>query len=149
MIWLGIIGSGACVSGTNPAYTSSELVRHFKLTKPKFIFAQGHCIDQIMQAASECDIAASSIFSVGTQAHTPSIDGCRDWWTLLVHGESDWNGPPDDGSSVHDRIAVYSMTSGTTGLPKAAMIPHRSIIAQTAALAGIFNARPYQVCHLP
>ncbi|EXJ80060.1 hypothetical protein A1O3_08346 [Capronia epimyces CBS 606.96] len=148
LIWLGIIGSGACVSGTNPAYSSSELVRHFKLTKPKLIFAQGHCIHPIMQAASECDISVSNIFVVGTQKNAPPVDGCRDWWTLLVGGECDWNSTSDEGKSVQDRVAVYSMTSGTTGLPKAAMIPHRSIVAQSVLLEGQFHARPYQPSQL-
>ncbi|EXJ93290.1 hypothetical protein A1O1_01682 [Capronia coronata CBS 617.96] len=150
LIWLAIIGSGACVSGTNPACNASELVRHFRLTKPKFIFAQGHCIQGVMQAASACHIPVSNIFVVDLPKQTPPVDGCRTWWTLLVNGENDWSGPSDDDddASVNERIAVYSMTSGTTGLPKAAMIPHRSIVTQSTLLERQFDARSYEPSQL-
>ncbi|KAL2410914.1 Acyl-CoA ligase azaF [Exophiala dermatitidis] len=147
LIWLGIIGTGACVSGTNPAYNASELVRHFQLTKPKLIFVQGSCVHPIMQAASECGVPQCNIFVVGLPEGAP-LQEIRDWQTLLLNGESDWHGSFDDAQADQDRIAVYSMTSGTTGLPKAAMVPHRSIVAQSALLECQFNARPYQPSQL-
>ncbi|KAK4947388.1 hypothetical protein LTR10_013756 [Elasticomyces elasticus] len=145
IIWLAIIGCGACVSGVNPAYTSSELDRHFKLTKPEFIFAQTNCVKPIIEAASNCAIPTSNIFLIGEEGDAP-VEGCRYWRTLLVESSDEPEPPfhPQGG----DSLAAYAMTSGTTGLPKVAMIPHRYIVAQAAILEDQFNARPYQVSQL-
>jgi acyl-CoA synthetase (AMP-forming)/AMP-acid ligase II len=122
----------------------SELERHFELTKPKLIFAQASFIKPIIEVASRSNFAVSNIFSVESWEEEP-IPECRDWQTLLIEAEDDAPSTLEDGEPVQDRVAVYAMTSGTTGLPKAAMIPHRYIVAQTSVLEGQFNARAYQV----
>ena len=148
LLWLAIIGSGGCVSGTNPGYSSSELARHFKLTKPKFVFVQDKCIHPVIKVIAECNLPPTNVFSISSHGSDASpVEGYRSWRTLLLDCECDWI-PPTQGTnseSAQDRLAVYATTSGTTGLPKAAMIPHRYIVAQTAMLEGQFNARPYPV----
>ncbi|KAI1614796.1 4-coumarate-CoA ligase [Exophiala viscosa] len=144
LVYLAIVGSGACVSGVNPAYTSSELERHFKLTKPKLIFTQTRCIKPVLEAASICDISKSDVFLIGGEGDAP-IEGCRNWRSLLVDSvEHPFNHHPQSGGS----LAAYATTSGTTGLPKVAMIPHRYIVAQAAILEDQYNARPYQPSQL-
>ena len=152
MLWLAIIGSGGCVSGTNPGYSSSELTRHFKLTKPKFVFVEDKCIHSVIKVGSDCGIPSKNVFSIGSQdSATSLVEGCRSWRVLLLDCECDWSPPTQDtgSESAQSRLAVYAMTSGTTGLPKAALIPHRCIVAQTSMLEGQFNARPYQVLSCP
>ncbi|KIW99448.1 uncharacterized protein Z518_11187 [Rhinocladiella mackenziei CBS 650.93] len=148
LLWLAIIGAGGCVSGTNPGYSSSELVGHFNLTKPKYILSEVACIKPIIDAASQCNIATSNIFFVGTQ-DIPHVHGCRSWRTLLIDCECDWSASNQhDAHSAPNRVAVYAMTSGTTGLPKVAMISHRYVVAQTVFLESQFDARPYQPSQL-
>ncbi|KAJ9601993.1 hypothetical protein H2200_013552 [Cladophialophora chaetospira] len=212
LIWLGIIGSGGRVVGSNPKYTRSELVHLLQLTKPKLIFAQVDCIDSMIEAASAVqpgidpariftidtsveavdvlssregdstisqitadaseeiqEVAASMIADLAsndfkTTAQTnaaertrqedaetsqvlsmPShgisyVNGYPSWRMLLLEPETDWEIPQSDQA----RIAILAMTSGTTGLPKAAAISHRSVVAQTALLEDQFRTRTYQ-----
>ncbi|KAK5211581.1 hypothetical protein LTR47_005304 [Exophiala xenobiotica] len=148
LIWLAIIGSKAIASPINPAYTSTELDRHLNLTNPKFIFTQPTCIESIIQAASKCSIPTSRIFFIGGLQDGP-LHECRNWRTLLVEEGNNTLGPSSEhGRSLQDRVAVYAMTSGTTGLPKAAVIPHRYIVAQAAALEDPYKARNYQSSQL-
>ena len=147
MLWLGIIAAGGIVSGSNPAYTASELVRHFNLTQPKFIVAQVDCLQPVLQATVACKIPSSNVFCLGTGNAQPEND-CESWESLLQFGEYDWQLNGADGEPVQSRLAVYAMTSGTTGLPKAAQISHRYVVAQTAMLEGRLDHRSYQVCSL-
>ncbi|ETI24068.1 hypothetical protein G647_03437 [Cladophialophora carrionii CBS 160.54] len=152
LIWLGIIGSGGRVVGSNPRYTKSELVHLLDLTKPKFVFAQMDCMDPIVEAAAAAQpkIDPSNIFSID-----PTEDYARvaatieaSWRTLLLRDETDSPPPTNDGKFDQESIAVYSLTSGTTGLPKTALISHRSVVAQTALLEDQFGATPYQPSQL-
>ena len=80
-----------------------------------------------------------------TNHGTPHVRGHSSWRTLLLEVDSDRTIVEEDTKLDQARIAVYAMTSGTTGLPKAAAIAHRSIVAQTALLEDQFSTRPYQV----
>jgi acyl-CoA synthetase (AMP-forming)/AMP-acid ligase II len=144
LLWLGILASGCRVSATNPAYTSTELKRHFELTKPKCILAQASCMEAIVQVANECGIPNHHIFHLDCDAHSTCYS-IRTWRTLLQYGEYDYesHNPHEDSSQY--RVAVYAMTSGTTGLPKAAMISHRYMVAQTTMLEHRLTSRTYEV----
>ena len=83
---------------------------------------------------------------ISPQSHaTPLVHGHPSWCTLLLDNAHDWPNPTRGASFDPENIAVYGMTSGTTGLPKVAMISHRAIVAQTAVLEDLFRAKPYQV----
>lgn len=105
-------------------------------------------MELITEAASECNIHTSNIFFIGP-LDAPQAKGCRSWQVLLIEGECDWSAATGQDGWDQQRTAVYGMTSGTTGPPKAAMIPHRYIVAQTAELEHQFRARPYQVLSSP
>ncbi|OCT45526.1 hypothetical protein CLCR_01475 [Cladophialophora carrionii] len=179
LIWLGIIGSGGRVVGSNPRYTKSELVHLLDLTKPKFVFAQMDCMHPIVEAAAAAQpkIDPSNIFSIDPsedyarvaatiearppifdgpcdvlslpRSDTPPFRGHSSWRTLLLRDAIDSPPPTNDGKFDQESIAVYSLTSGTTGLPKTALISHRSVVAQTALLEDQFGATPYQLICLP
>ncbi|KIW09674.1 hypothetical protein PV08_12061 [Exophiala spinifera] len=145
LIWLGIIGAGGCVLGTNPGYTPSELSHIFKLTNPKFVVTQVQCSDLVLEVSSHGSLAADHIFLIDLESERDP-KGCRSWEDLLRCGEDDWERPEPS------QIAAYAMTSGTTGLPKAAMLSHRSIVSQTATLENEFRAKTYvprQLIFLP
>ncbi|OAP57860.1 hypothetical protein AYL99_08598 [Fonsecaea erecta] len=149
LIWLAIIGSGARVVGSNPKYTKDELIHLLSLTKPKIIFAQVDCMEPMVEALAQCE-TDSQIFVIGSHSTSHQVQGrgYASWRTLLLGAECSWSARAADGKADQERIAVYAMTSGTTGLPKAAMISHRYIVALTSTLEDAFRSRQYRPSQL-
>jgi len=114
------------------------------MTRPKFIVAQRDTLEPVLEAATASGISSSNIFCLGASPTVPD-HGCKRWDSLLHFGEYNWQSNKHDAESFQSRIAVYAMTSGTTGLPKAALISHRYVVAQTAMLEGRLDHRAYQV----
>lgn len=148
-LWLGAIGAGGIVSGTNPASTVPELVHHFAITKPKYIIAQEGNFERIAEAARQCGIPADRIFILGL-ADELNQDPApyRSWRTLLSHGEQEWN-KIDDKDEQASTIALLGSTSGTTGLPKAAKISHRYLVAQCTMIQDRKRGSQHEVCQIP
>lgn len=142
-ITLGIIGAGGCWTGTNPSYTASELTHHFRKSNTKLIITEPEHLQQVLAAATTCDIAHSRIFTFSPSPyHDPRV-ACRDWNTLLQHGESDWIRFNDAQRSSATPIGLFS-TSGTTGLPKMAARTHLSFVAESVAIQER-QSKPYPV----
>ncbi|KAE8448738.1 hypothetical protein EG329_008953 [Mollisiaceae sp. DMI_Dod_QoI] len=123
-LYLGVIGSGACFTGANPGYTARELTHHVKITGAKILLTELKTLPVALEAADGCGISHSSIFILNYQDETvPSP--YKSWKTLLSHGEKDWVQIEDA-----ETPAAFVSTSGTSGLPKAAVIPHSYLISQ-------------------
>ena len=137
MLYLAIIGAGGRYTGSNPSYTSYELNHHIRVSHAKFLIAEPPMMETTIQSAKDCGIPSSRIFVFNTKDQV-CAEGQRSWTDLLSHGEADWVTfkTPEQSKST---IASLSFTSGTTGFPKAAMIPHLYSIAQLWALK---NHRP-------
>lgn len=127
MLYFGIIGAGARFTGVNPAYTAHELSHHMRLTKPKALLVEPQMLDVTLVAAKEHGIPHSRIFVFDIHAPIPEAhQSLSSWQVLLEHGEGDIVSVEDASRTV----AVYASTSGTSGLPKAAMLPHAYLIDQ-------------------
>jgi acyl-CoA synthetase (AMP-forming)/AMP-acid ligase II len=128
MLFLGIIAAGGVFAGTNPSYTTFELVHHIKTSRTKFLITEPEMLDAVLAAAQECDIPKSNvwIFDVLKQ---PIPAGYRSWESLMQHGEEDWV-RFDDEKTAKSTCATRLFSSGTTGLPKAAILTHHNLIAQ-------------------
>lgn len=135
MLFLGTIGVGGIFAGTNPGYAPYELVHHIRTAAVKYLIAEPETLQSILAAAEECDIPNSNIliFNVNGQ---PVPQGFQSWETLLNQGEEDWL-RFDSLETTKGTGAVRLFSSGTTGLPKAAMVTHYNLVAQHTICWGI------------
>lgn len=94
-----------------------------------------------LQTATECKIPTSRLFVFDATDHGP-YDGYRSWEELLQHGEADWV-RFKNAEEASTTVGALNFTSGTTGLPKAAMISHQYSISQIAGIRS--RGKPYDV----
>jgi acyl-CoA synthetase (AMP-forming)/AMP-acid ligase II len=89
------------------------------MTNAKYIFTASDTIDTAVAAAEKCNILQENIFVL--HFHEEEVpNGYKSWRSLLKHGTRNWlsvNNPADT-------TAVHASTSGTSGLPKAAVLSH-------------------------
>ena len=112
-------------TGVNPAYTKHELVHHLRLTRPKLFIVEPQLLSNALAAAEEVGLPTSCIYAFDVVSKSDDA-GVQSWEVLLKHGERDWVSVADAGQA----IAQYASTSGTSGLPKAAMLPHSYHVTQ-------------------
>ena len=125
------MGAGGCFAGANPGYTVRELAHHVKVTGTKFLLIEEKVLDVATEAAKQCGIPLSNIFILNFHGEaTP--DEYQSWNSLLDKGETDWVQVEDPNTT-----AAYFGTSGTTGLPKAAIITHGYLVSQGISLEQI------------
>lgn len=117
----------AIFTAVNPAYTANELIHHLKLTKPKLLIVEPQLLEPALAAASEVGINKSKIFAFDVHTDNNHAD-IRSWNDILVHGEEDWVRVADPSTTV----AQYASTSGTSGLPKAALLSHNFHVSQAS-----------------
>lgn len=142
IIFLGIIAAGGIFAGTNPSYTPYELVHHIKTSQSKFLFTEPEMLDSIKDAARQCDIPQGNIFILDFLGQKIP-DGLKPWTSLLSHGERDWVRFNDE-HTAKTTTAARLFSSGTTGLPKAAMLSHFNLVAQHT-LVHEYAPMPYAV----
>lgn len=120
------------------------------------MIAQAGCHETIIAAARACQIPSSRVFVIPDSKDrapaTYGADGYRCWLSLLGHGEGEWKqfGGDDDGEQeALNTTAVLGVTSGTTGLPKAAALSHYYFVAQATLIQEHNRSRPSRVCQIP
>lgn len=142
MLFLGIIGAGGRFTGSNPAYTSLELTHHMGNTNARYLITEPELLPRIALAIEACSLPASNVFVLDTTDRGfPQY--YRPWEELLQHGETDWVRFQTADEAKHTTAALLS-TSGTTGMPKAAMISHYSCVVQNLILDDS-KQKPYDV----
>lgn len=105
------------------------------------IIVQPELLDSIKPVADKLNIPRSKIFAFDTIEDIKPKD-CDSWKTLLQHGEAGWVRFDDEETSENTVAALFT-TSGTTGLPKAAVLSHYNLVAQHV-LVYEHNILPYQ-----
>lgn len=91
-------------------------------------------------------ITTSKILVLDTEPQTCTQNGFKCWKRLLRHGEHDWIRISNE-MAAKSTIAVLKLTSGTTGLPKAAATSHHALVAAGVAMRSS-EKRPYEVSRL-
>ena len=149
-IYFSIIGAGGIYFGANPSNTVSELWHFFQLGDPKYVVTAPDLLHKIVEASEQLSFARQRIFIVDPKSFplsaaeaypspvatqksdtTECVDlkGCMDFLQLLDHGQADWDRFDDEGVAKSTPAAIFC-TSGTGGLPKAAVSSHFAVVTQ-------------------
>lgn len=129
---LGTLRAGGIVSGASPAYNVEEMTYALKTANAKFLMTIPTSMDVAATAARNAGIPKEQIFLLERD-----IDGYTTLQQLFEIGRSFGQSGQvssfkvPNGKQSQDICGLLSFSSGTTGLPKAVMISHRNIIAQS------------------
>ncbi|KAL8851949.1 MAG: hypothetical protein Q9221_003160 [Calogaya cf. arnoldii] len=135
---LGVLRAGGVMSGASPAYNVEEMTYALKTANAKFLMTIPSSMDVAVAAARKAGIPKDQIFLL-----EGNVDGHTTMKQLLEIGESygregqvsSFKIP--QGKQNKDVCGLLSFSSGTTGLPKAVMIAHLNVIAQSLQIQPI------------
>ncbi|KAI0772847.1 acetyl-CoA synthetase-like protein [Trametes elegans] len=129
---------GGIMTGANPAYTADELVYQIRTAKATVLFVHPDSLQVGLEAARTVGIPDDRIVvfdPVPGDRHVTVGELIREG---LVQPQS-WVEPrlkPGEGKT---KLALLFFSSGTTGRPKAVMIPHHSVIANVIQMKQYVN----------
>lgn len=158
VLFLAILASGCRWTGTNTAYTASELEHHFCISETRYVIVDAVHLNTVRQAidASGCNaeiILFSDLLKEEDDAypngtdHSPSID--RTVYRSLHKCQREQSRHVPSARRISpDDIAALMQTSGTTGKPKLVIRSHRGLVLETMAIKDNHADKPYQVSRL-
>lgn len=163
-LYQSIVGAGGVWCGSNPANQRHEVEHYIKLGQPKFVVTDAAQLPKLLPLCEERGIPRDHIFVFDTDTFplyigVPSVFwGCSDavrgvestrsFTDLLCHGEQDWR-RITTVEEAKSTPAVYFSTSGTTGLPKLAMVSHWNMVAHHLILHQETPYEPRRMLCLP
>ena len=152
--------------GSNPRSQPSELDHILELAEPKLIITSADALPTVLNVSvgrgmlpsQVCllDVSApdyvTHLLQSGSLAYPGAIssllpdggEGYRNFAHLLSYGENDWVAFNDETIAKSTPAAMYS-TSGTGGLPKAAIMSHHTVISHHLSIQ---HDVPYNVTRL-
>ncbi|KAI0657465.1 amp dependent CoA ligase [Cubamyces menziesii] len=131
---------GGIITGANPTYTADELTYQLSATKARVLIAHPAALSVALEAARGAGIPAERVvlFNDDAGVAEPRARGHVTIEQLVAEGLEQTQRfverrlGPGEGKR---KLAFLSFSSGTTGRPKAVMIPHYSVIANVVQLA--------------
>ncbi|KAL2829359.1 hypothetical protein BJY01DRAFT_261280 [Aspergillus pseudoustus] len=128
ILFLGVVAAGGVFAGTNPAYTEFKVTHHLKTANAKFAISESQIVAPVLAAAKAIGMPVSNMWIFNeSDPHLPP--GMKSWRSLLQAGHGD--AVRFEGLEIAKNTgAAIFFSSGTTGLPKAALLSHYNIVAQ-------------------
>ena len=142
---LSIIGAGGISAHTNPAYTQYELEHAVRITRPRLVLSEPEdsSLKPMLKAMQANKLNPNRELLVLDTLPThfvphyrPSLKSWRQ--SLLEHGSEQWT-PFSEPNESQTTVAALFLSSGTTGLPKAAALTHHNLIAQHQLIYGPYT----------
>ncbi|MFW9876713.1 MAG: long-chain-acyl-CoA synthetase [Candidatus Thorarchaeota archaeon] len=133
------------VSLINIHQRKKALIHAFKISEPKFIIIDGDCLPGFKEIFKELEIDKDNVFVINNSNEIPHsfIDFRKDLESISIS-----NPKTTFYSSLSD-IAMYIFTSGTTGLPKAALQNNARLLNPFGYLALQLSQNDVLYCPLP
>jgi long-chain acyl-CoA synthetase len=128
--YFGVLRAGLVAVPLNPGYTREELRHTLGDSGARALITARSTAPTAQVVAAELD-ALDHLVVTGADSAPP---GAVTWDALLERGAAD--GPVEVALEAED-IAVVIYTSGTSGRPKGAMLPHRALLANLEQGAAI------------
>ncbi|KAI9791589.1 MAG: hypothetical protein M1816_003675 [Peltula sp. TS41687] len=141
LLFLAVIGAGAVFVGSNPAYKVVEFTHLLKTSETTLVIAEPDLLPTVQAATSILGIPDSDVLVFAELERTP--EGFDSWRRLFQHGEEDWLRFEDEKVSKQTP-ACFVSTSGTTGLPKMAVLSHHAWVALNCVIHDP-EPKPYEI----
>ncbi|KAL4988526.1 hypothetical protein BDW68DRAFT_91024 [Aspergillus falconensis] len=148
-LFFSVIGAGGVFMGSNARSQPQELEHLVTLAEPKLIITNREALPTVLNVSTSkgmlpsqvClldDSASEHIAQLVGSGTAPYIDSGDESYLnfaqLLGYGENDWITFNDEMIAKSTPAAMFS-TSGTGGLPKAAVLSHHAIVCQHLTIA--------------
>ena len=110
-------------------------------SKANLVITAPDLLPTVKAVTKKLRIAESKVLVFATPRETP--DGFRSWQELFQHGEDDWI-RFDNEKIAKETPACLVSTSGTTGMPKMAVLSHHAWVALNCVIDDP-TPKPYQI----
>ena len=127
--------------GSNPGYKELELTSLFESANPSLVITAPDLLPTVHNVTQELLIPDSRLLVFSNQRDIPG--SLRSWNELFEYGEGEW-AHFDDEYVAKETPACLVTTSGTTGLPKLAVLSHYSWVAFNSVVDDPVP-KPYQI----
>lgn len=146
IFFLGIVGAGGRFTGSNPAYTATELSHILNTSNSEILITRKAQLEVAKEAAAMSGLPLQNILIFDPDTEQSCIDGFVTVAHLLTSTPISLPEFNDKEKSTTTIVSLMS-TSGTTGLPKMAARSHSNWVSENQAITDIVR-KPYEVRRL-
>ncbi|KZL87453.1 amp-binding enzyme [Colletotrichum incanum] len=155
-VFYGIMAAGGSVAASTPSSSPPEIARQINLTESKMVICSPDLKALAASGGTAAGLPDDHILYIGDNREFQLFEAKSDKQVSLSRGELDWERVTDQ-TTLESTVGCFIYSSGTTGIPKAVMISHANMIAQTMLISmptiEYYKTRPaiefITLAHLP